>query len=75
MYADEPVTTAPYPAVYHDPRLLPFEIQVRITPTEIPDLDSDRRLRTVEFARFLKVERDSLFSSNDPLWERVVGRD
>lgn len=55
--------------------LLLEQIQVRITRTDIPDLDSDRRLRTVEFARFLKVERDSLFSSNDPLWERVVGRD
>lgn len=51
------------------------QVHVRIMRTEIPDLDSDRSLRTVEFSRFLKVERDTLFSSNEPLWERVVGRD
>ena len=51
------------------------QVHVRIMRTEIPDLDSDRSLRTVEFSRFLKVERDTLFSSNEPLWERVIGRD
>jgi hypothetical protein len=51
------------------------QLRVKTTHTDIPDFDSDRHLRTVEFSRLLKVERDSLFSSNDPLWERVVGRD
>ncbi|MFO0554559.1 MAG: hypothetical protein U0271_39650 [Polyangiaceae bacterium] len=55
--------------------LLLEQMQVRIVKTEVPDLDSDRELRTVEFERFLKVERDTLFSSYEPLWERVVGRD
>lgn len=55
--------------------LLLEQVSVRITPSEVPDLDSDRELRTVEFSRFLKVDRDTLFSSNEPLWERVVGRD
>ena len=55
--------------------LLLEQVSVRITETKVPDLDSDRELRTVEFARFLKIERDSMFSNNDPLWERVVGRD
>lgn len=55
--------------------LLLEQVQVRLMKTEVPDLDSDRELRTVEFSRFLKVERDSMFSNNDPLWERVVGRD
>lgn len=55
--------------------LLLEQVQVRIMRTEVPDLDSDRELRTVEFSRFLKIERDTLFSSNEPLWERVVGRD
>jgi hypothetical protein len=41
----------------------------------VGDRDSDRDLRKVEFSRFLRVERDTLFSSNDPLWERVVGQD
>jgi hypothetical protein len=51
------------------------QVQVRITHSESPDFDSERHLRTVEFSRMLKVERDSMFSTNDPLWERVVGRD
>ncbi len=55
--------------------LLLEQVQVRIMPTEVPDLDSNRQLRTVEFSRFLKVERDTLFQTNEPLWERVVGRD
>lgn len=55
--------------------LLLEQLRVRITHTDVPTLDSDRQLRTVEFSRMLKVERDSMFSTNDPLWERVVGRD
>ncbi|NUP11507.1 MAG: hypothetical protein HOW73_36135 [Polyangiaceae bacterium] len=55
--------------------LLLEQVSVRIAKTEVPDLDSDRELRKVEFSRFLKIERDTLFSSNEPLWERVVGRD
>jgi len=55
--------------------LLLEQVSVRITESDVPNLDSNRRLRTVEFSRFLKVERDTLFSSNEPLWERVVGRD
>lgn len=51
------------------------QLRVRITHTDVPTLDTDRSLRTVEFSRMLKVERDSMFSTNDPLWERVVGRD
>ncbi len=55
--------------------LLLEQVHVSITETEVPDLDSQRDLRTVEFSRFLKIDRDTLFSSNEPLWERVVGRD
>ncbi|MBK6520725.1 MAG: hypothetical protein IPM79_12640 [Polyangiaceae bacterium] len=55
--------------------LLLERVSVRIAKTEVPDLDSDRELRAVEFSRFLKIERDTMFSSNEPLWERVVGRD
>jgi hypothetical protein len=55
--------------------LLLEQVNVRIRPNEVPDLDSNRQLRVVEFSRFLKVERDTLFMSNEPLWERVVGRD
>ncbi len=52
------------------------QVQIRIIPYEKePDRDSDRLLRTVEFARLLKVERDTLFSTNESLWERVVGQD
>lgn len=51
------------------------QVSVRIVKTEVPELDSDRELRKVEFQRFLKIERDTLFSSNEPLWERVIGRD
>lgn len=51
------------------------QVQVRIVHYEAGDRDSDRDLRKVEFSRFLRVERDTLFSSNDPLWERVVGQD
>jgi hypothetical protein len=52
------------------------QVKVRIIPYKKQgDRDSDRELRTVEFARLLKVERDTLFSSNESLWERVVGQD
>jgi len=51
------------------------QVQVKIVHYEAGDRDSDRNLRKVEFSRFLRVERDTLFSSNDPLWERVVGQD
>lgn len=51
------------------------QIRVRIIKYEEETRDSDRELRRVEFQRFLRVERDTLFSSNDPLWERVVGQD
>jgi hypothetical protein len=51
------------------------QVKVKIIHYEDPNRDSDRELRKVEFSRFLRVERDALFSSNDPLWERVVGQD
>lgn len=51
------------------------QVTVKIIHYQEPTRDSDRELRKVEFARFLRVERDTLFSSNDPLWERVVGQD
>lgn len=51
------------------------QVRVRIIKDESGTRDSDRELRKVEFSRFLKVERDTLFSSNDPLWERVFGQD
>jgi hypothetical protein len=51
------------------------QVTVKIIHYEEPTRDSDRELRKVEFSRFLRVERDTLFSSNDPLWERVVGQD
>lgn len=52
------------------------QVRIRIIPYEKePERDSDRLLRTVEFARLLKVERDTLFSTNESLWERVVGQD
>jgi hypothetical protein len=52
------------------------QVKVRIIPYEEQgDRDSDRLLRSVEFARLLKVERDTLFSTNESLWERVVGQD
>lgn len=51
------------------------QVRVRIIKDESGTRDSDRELRRVEFSRFLKVERDTLFSSNDPLWERVFGQD
>jgi len=56
--------------------LLLEQVKVRIIPYEqAGDRDSDRVLRTVEFARKLKVERDTLFATNESLWERVVGQD
>jgi hypothetical protein len=56
--------------------LLLEQVQVRIIPYEqAGDRDSDRVLRKVEFTRKLKVERDSLFATNESLWERVVGQD
>ena len=51
------------------------QVRVRIVHYDDPTRDTDRDLRKVEFSRLLKVERDSLFSTNDPLWERVVGQD
>ncbi|AUX44722.1 hypothetical protein SOCE26_061890 [Sorangium cellulosum] len=51
------------------------QVRVKIVKYEDGNRDSDRELRRVEFQRFLRVERDTLFSSNDPLWERVVGQD
>ena len=51
------------------------QVQVKIIKYDYGDRDSDRALRKVEFSRFLRVERDTLFSSNDPLWDRVVGQD
>jgi hypothetical protein len=51
------------------------QVQVNIIHYDAGQRDSDRLLRKVEFSRFLRVERDTLFSSNDPLWERVVGQD
>jgi hypothetical protein len=51
------------------------QVEVKIIHYDVGDRDSDRELRKVEFSRFLHVERDTLFSSNDPLWERVVGQD
>ena len=51
------------------------QVVVKIIHYEEGARDSDRALRKVEFSRFLRVERDTLFSSNDPLWERVVGQD
>lgn len=51
------------------------QVRVKIIHYDEGQRDSDRDLRKVEFARFLRVERDTLFSSNDPLWERVVGQD
>ncbi len=51
-------------------------VDVRIIPYEKGgDRDSNRVLRTVEFSRLLRVDRDTLFSSNESLWERVVGQD
>ena len=56
--------------------LLLEQVQVKIVPYEqAGDRDSDRVLRKVEFTRKLKVERDSLFATNESLWERVVGQD
>ncbi len=52
------------------------QVRVKIIPYEKePERDSDRTLRTVEFSRLLRVERDTLFSTNESLWERVVGQD
>ncbi len=52
------------------------QVRVKIIPYDKePDRDSDRTLRTVEFSRLLRVERDVLFSTNESLWERVVGQD
>jgi hypothetical protein len=52
------------------------QVKVRIIPyPNEPERDSDRVLRTVEFARMLRVDRDALFATNESLWERVVGKD
>jgi hypothetical protein len=50
-------------------------VKVKIIHYDQGNRDSDRELRKVEFSRLLRVQRDTLFSSNDPLWERVVGQD
>jgi hypothetical protein len=50
-------------------------VEVKIVHSDEEGRDSDRALRKVEFSRLLRVERDALFPSNDPLWERVVGKD
>ena len=55
--------------------LLLEQVDVQIVEHGIQDKDSGRKLRRVEFGRLLRVERDSLFSSNEPLWDRVVGQD
>lgn len=52
------------------------QVRVKIIPyAEEPDRDGNRVLRKVEFQRLLRVQRDTLFSSNESLWERVVGQD
>jgi hypothetical protein len=51
------------------------QVKVKIIHYDQGNRDSDRELRKVEFSRLLRVQRDTLFSSNDPLWERVVGQD
>ena len=52
------------------------QVKVKIIKYENQgDRDSDRLLRTVEFSRRLQVERDALFSTNESVWERVIGRD
>jgi hypothetical protein len=51
------------------------QVKVKIIHYEDGHRDSDRDLRKVEFSRLLRVERDTLFPSNDSLWERVVGQD
>lgn len=56
--------------------LLLEQVRVKIVPyEEAGNRDSDRVLRTVEFTRKLKVQRDTLFATNESLWERVVGQD
>jgi hypothetical protein len=55
--------------------LLLEQVDVQIVEHGITDKDSGRKLRRVEFGRLLRVDRDSLFSSNEPLWDRVVGQD
>lgn len=52
------------------------QVKVKIIPyPNEPERDSDRVLRTVEFARMLRVDRDAMFATNESLWERVVGQD
>ncbi|MBM4359755.1 MAG: hypothetical protein FJ096_16755 [Deltaproteobacteria bacterium] len=52
------------------------QVKVKIIPyPNEPERDSDRTLRTVEFSRMLRVDRDALFATNESLWERVVGQD
>lgn len=52
------------------------QVKVKIIPYEGEgERDSNRALRKVEFARMLRVDRDTLFSTNESLWERVVGQD
>lgn len=52
------------------------QVTVKIIPYENQgDRDSDRLLRTVEFSRKLRVERDALFSTNESVWERIIGQD
>jgi hypothetical protein len=51
------------------------QVKVRIIHYEDPNRDSDRDLRKVEFSRSLCEQRDALFPSNEPLWDRVIGQD
>ncbi len=52
------------------------QVKVRTIPYENEtERDGNRELRKVEFARMLRVDRDTLFSTNESLWERVVGQD
>ncbi len=52
------------------------QVKVKIIPyPNEPERDSDRVLRTVEFSRLLRVDRDAMFATNESLWERVVGQD
>jgi len=52
------------------------QVKVKIIPyPNEPERDSDRVLRTVEFSRLLRLDRDAMFATNESLWERVVGQD
>jgi len=52
------------------------QVKVKIIPyPNEPERDSDRVLRTAEFSRMLRLDRDALFATNESLWERIVGQD